>query len=682
MSRQATFCRLLVAVVVLALAAPALAVFSGTDVFLPSVGRAPGKFGSQWYTVVWIFNPSASPAHVTIAFLERNQPNPAPPLTYGETILPGETVRHEDIITNLFRIQRFGALHITSDEKVLVNCRVYDQPVGAEEKDSKGQFYAGTPASFAIGAGQSTQLLGVYQTSPLADSQFRYNFGFVETHGGTATVRVIASTPDGSVAGQWDHPPMGPYEVRYYDKLADLLPGINTTNLRLEVQVVAGDGRIIAVGSGVANRSNDASTFEMAFKDELLADGSGGLTSVAHDATLTGDGTGSSPLGIANGGVTKGKLAASGGTPGQVLGTDGLDLVWLAAGLTLPFTASGTSTGGNSLFRIGDSGVGYAIAGVSATGTALLGMSGSGSSFGLAGGPAAVWGDARTGAGYGVAGTSATGSGLLGDSDTGYGVQGRSTAAAVFGLSTGSSGYGVYGKADGATARGVYGDSQNGDGMVGVAHVSGRSGVYAVNHTAGGFGVNGASSAGYGVYGSSTSGYAGYFQGRVQVNGELSKSSGSFVIDHPLDPESRYLFHSFVESPDMKNVYDGIATLDENGRGEVELPTWFEALNRDFRYQLTCIGGFAPVYIAEEITENRFTIAGGAPGMKVSWQVTGIRKDPWADAHRIAVERPKPADEKGLYLHPELYGQPESKGIEWVRRAEGSEHPGVASRPD
>jgi hypothetical protein len=173
---------------------------------------------------------------------------------------------------------------------------------------------------------------------------------------------------------------------------------------------------------------------------------------------------------------------------------------------------------------------------------------------------------------------------------------------------------------------------------------------------------------GYGVYGSvsgCTTGYAGYFYGNVHVNGTLSKSAGSFKIDHPLDPANKYLIHSFVESPDMKNVYDGIAILDQNGEAVVELPSYFEALNKDFRYQLTTIGGYAPVYIKSEINNNRFIIAGGYAGMKVSWQVTGIRKDPYAVAHPIVVEEEKKGREKGKYLHPELYNEPIEKSIDY-----------------
>ncbi len=148
--------------------------------------------------------------------------------------------------------------------------------------------------------------------------------------------------------------------------------------------------------------------------------------------------------------------------------------------------------------------------------------------------------------------------------------------------------------------------------------------------------------------------------GNLTIQGSLTKSGGWFRIDHPLDPENKYLNHSFVESPDMMNIYNGNVTLDADGEAWVELPDWFEALNQDFRYQLTCIGGFAPVYVAQEIQDNRFQIAGGTSGIKVSWQVTGIRHDPYAEAHRIPVEEEKPPEEQGTYLHPVEYGKPET----------------------
>ena len=194
----------------------------------------------------------------------------------------------------------------------------------------------------------------------------------------------------------------------------------------------------------------------------------------------------------------------------------------------------------------------------------------------------------------------------------------------------------------------------------------------------GGFLVGGSSNVGFGGDGLDAwagdgplaNGYAGFFSGDVYVGGNLSKSSGSFKIDHPLDPANKYLYHSFVESPDMMNIYNGNIMLDANGEAVIDLPEWFGTLNRDYRYQLTCIGGFAPVYVAEEISNNQFKIAGGKSGMKISWQVTGVRQDAWANAHRIPVEMDKPERERGFYLHPELYGASGEKNVEWARHPE------------
>jgi hypothetical protein len=131
-----------------------------------------------------------------------------------------------------------------------------------------------------------------------------------------------------------------------------------------------------------------------------------------------------------------------------------------------------------------------------------------------------------------------------------------------------------------------------------------------------------------------------------------------------MDSANKYLNHSFVESPEMKNVYDGVAVLDANGEAAVMLPDWFEALNEGFRYQLTPVGAPAPqLHIANEIADAQFRIAGGVPGQRVCWQVTGVRKDPWARAHPVMVEEPKTDDERGRYLDPELFGQGEDQSI-------------------
>jgi hypothetical protein len=144
--------------------------------------------------------------------------------------------------------------------------------------------------------------------------------------------------------------------------------------------------------------------------------------------------------------------------------------------------------------------------------------------------------------------------------------------------------------------------------------------------------------------------------GNANVSGTLTKGAGSFKIDHPLDPANKNLYHSFVESPDMMNVYNGNVITDKDGFATVALPDYFEALNGDFRYQLTVIGQFAQAIVARKIAENQFVIRTNKPDVEVSWQVTGIRHDAYANAHRIPVEQDKPPQEQGHYLHPELFG--------------------------
>ncbi len=276
---------------------------------------------------------------------------------------------------------------------------------------------------------------------------------------------------------------------------------------------------------------------------------------------------------------------------------------------------------------------------------------------------------ATTGASWGVVGTSAspTGRGIAGFNSAATG-----TAEGVYGSSSSNGGRGVVGitTATSGETYGVFGQSSSTANGAGVRGQGPYVGVWgAATSTSG---VN------WGVYGatSSTSGYAGFFSapsggvagrflGNVQIVGTLSKSSGTFKIDHPLDPMNKYLYHSFVESPDMMNVYNGNVTLDASGAAWVELPAYFEALNRDFRYQLTPIGGPGPnLYIAQEVQGNRFLIAGGAPGLRVSWQVTGIRQDAYAKANPVVVEVDKPAEERGTLLFPEAYGMDRSYSLD------------------
>ena len=126
-------------------------------------------------------------------------------------------------------------------------------------------------------------------------------------------------------------------------------------------------------------------------------------------------------------------------------------------------------------------------------------------------------------------------------------------------------------------------------------------------------------------------------------------------IDHPADPDNQTLRHYPVYTPEMKTIYDGVVTTDSEGFATVQLPDYFEDMNENFRYHLTVIGVFAQAIVAEKVTNNQFVIQTDQPQVEVSWQVTGIRKDPYALANRRPSAQPKTGHEVGTYIHPEVY---------------------------
>ncbi|MFZ1731283.1 MAG: hypothetical protein WBQ23_09585 [Bacteroidota bacterium] len=495
----------------------------------------------------------------------------------------------------------------------------------------------------------------------------------------------------------------------------------------------------------------------------VAADGlSGGGTTSEVQIKIADEGIGT-PM-IKDGQITKPKLAASGGSAGQVLTWNGSNMLWSTpgGGLTLPFSGSaGVDVGPGSVFGITNTQVGTTmevtnsashasvkmameedglIVNVQGVSTGITSYSDrSQAVFGQATNVDAIYGNSTAGAGisgnsaqsYGVKGTTSgnakagvygfvssdnaagvqgvntaysnsaslgtklygavatsgagvavygregavsftpmTGVGVLGEGED-YGVAGRTTSGnGVYGYSKNS--HGVFGKSDMALYAGVYGESSNG---VVRGYVGGKYGAFGdygnwygvLGHTTGAvYGTN-LNSGFYGKLG--TDSYAGDFTGPVRIAGNLAVSgtisggSKSFRIDHPLEPENKYLVHVSVESQEMTTMYSGIAVMDANGECTVPLPSYFDALNKDVRYQLTCVGGFANVYIAEKAANNRFRIAGGTPGLEVSWMLIGVRDDPWARKNRVEPEQEKTANERGFYLHPEAFDQPLSRGI-------------------
>ncbi len=303
-----------------------------------------------------------------------------------------------------------------------------------------------------------------------------------------------------------------------------------------------------------------------------------------------------------------------------------------------------------------------------------------------------VEGGSYTGTGYGVRG-DATGAG-----PRSVGVYGFASSATGdnFGVQ-GAGGWGVVGSASGPThtfssmyialSAGVAGivrtsTSSPGCGVIAMSSYPGSSTNFGLLASADSSVTNiaieadaqyGTGGTNYGIYASTlgnSSGYAGYFAGST-YSVYSAAGTKSFKIDDPLDPENKYLYHSSVESNDMMNIYNGLVTTDANGFAVITLPDYFDALNNNCKYSLTCVGQFAQAIVSEEEHNNQFTIQTDKPNVKVSWMITGVRHDPTANLYHITPVVDKPAGEKGYYLVPEAYGFGPERNAAFLHSAAG-----------
>jgi hypothetical protein len=119
----------------------------------------------------------------------------------------------------------------------------------------------------------------------------------------------------------------------------------------------------------------------------------------------------------------------------------------------------------------------------------------------------------------------------------------------------------------------------------------------------------------------------------VAVNGALSKSSGSFKIDHPLKPDTHHLVHSFVEGPQADNLYRGVIELN-NGKATIDLDEWFGmtpgtflALNRDIQAFVNNADTWD--LVRAKVMGSQLIIDCQNPdsNAEVSWLVIGERQD-------------------------------------------------------
>ena len=617
--------------------------FASTETFLPAIGRIPGQSGAQFYTTIWATNLTSVRQTFTFQFLKVGQANLSP-LSFDDALDPGQTKVYENVVeTKLGLTDALGAARVLSSGEIFVAERIYNQEPGDDLGNTEGLFFAGVPKSFSISLGQSASIQGIDQGG---SDNFRYNFALVETGGGSPTVNVQIFDGSGAMLGQRAFI-LQPYE-QIQPGVGEVVSGIKTINARITATVTGGTGSVLIAGAQVANESQDSSGFEMTFRDSLLGGGGGGsgLTSVTHDASLSGSGTGASPLGIANGQVVRSlnglhdNLALAAG-PNVTITPNGSTLTIASSGggggLTLPY--SGSTSGGAKAFTVsnggsetaieGDGAGGVGVVGKSASRIGVFGSSGS-SGYGLAL-PAGIWGD--SGSGVGIAGTSDSQVGIYGHSNGSIGIQGVS-----------ATNVGVYGEGD---SFGVQGITHGQSGQSGVAGVWGDSldftGVYGTS--ANDVGVRGWSANEDGVMGISYntgSSWGGYFNS-LAVTG-----TKSFVEPHPTDPtkEIRYVC---LEGRESGTYFRGSSKI-VNGFAVIAVPKDFRMVSspNGLTVVTTPQGSLAVLACVRKGLDE--IVVQGSADVEFDYVVNGVRKA-FSDFQPVSENRdfvPSGPDDKRL----------------------------------
>jgi hypothetical protein len=698
MSARCIISRLSLAAVCLAMAAPALASFAATDCVIASTGRGPGKQGSEWYTTVWVYNPNYTDATVQFSFLERDKSNTSP-LVYGDTVPARQVHKYNDVVYTMFGVEKFGAIRVVSDVRVVVASRVYSQPAEGEVA-SVGQLYSGVPASFAIGKGEKTDLIAVRQHSPAESWDFRYNYGAVEMAGAAATVKITAYTQNALYKSE-KTVSLRPYEAKQWN-VSDLLNGGDAWNWRLEIEVTDGSGKIIAFGSGLANGSNDPSTFEMQYKDSLLAENSGALTlpftgSASNDggAVFEVDNTAATGTGvIGRGGAIAGSFEATDGSAEAAVGVansggsgiwasgkqeggyfedkDGSGQAWIARN---DRGVEGTGAGaGGAFWTTGDlsnANVATATSGIEAFGPVQGAIFGDKDQTSIAYVAAGDSGINATGSGMGAwfaqtdldsevyLARGTAGINAFGEDAGGYFENTVDHAAAYLG----HNGFGV--DAFG-TSVGAYFSNQDHSGSTRTA--DGDRGLTATGNEKGGH---------FEDLDDGT--WSGIAEGTASVAGNGAKN---FVQNHPYDA-TRVIVYAAQEGDEVGTYTRGTARL-EGGEARVPLGETFKwVTNPDvgLTVYLTPVGSWSQLYVAEKsTTELVVRSAGGDPYAAFDYVVMGLRigfeEASVVQEKRVGAPIPSMAAAQALYQRePELRRHTALERFKAMRRDSGEALP-------
>ncbi|MGM0649580.1 MAG: hypothetical protein ACQES1_03620 [Bacteroidota bacterium] len=450
----------------------------------------------------------------------------------------------------------------------------------------------------------------------------------------------------------------------------------NTTGTGILTTGNDADGTYLAGGSGIASKGTTVGIYGTASD----AEGSGifGRVDIADGFGIEARNNNASGTGL---------IAVGNNEDGAYL-TDGSGIA--ANGALVGVYGTAIDAEGTGIFGSVDIADGFGIEARNnnASGTGLIAVGNNEDGAYLTDGS----GIAANGALVGVYGTAvdAGGSGIFGSVDIadGFGIEARNANAQGTGLLvTGNNSTATYlTEGTGAAISGTDGvlafsSDASGTGLIGIGNNLGSipsltngSGVAGSSDNVGVYGYGDATSQSVGIYGTSAAsdGMAGYFDGDIYATGTANASIKNFVIDNPENPDEEVLRHTSIESNEAMVIYRGKAQLNDAGKANIELPSYFKALTKEDEatIQITCIG--QPFNIGYEWNGDftSFTAYGDA-NREVSWMVMADRDDPYMKENRKPVITKKDDSrdkgyKPGYYIHPELYGQPEEKRYSYL----------------
>ncbi|HYO78510.1 MAG TPA: hypothetical protein VE010_18775, partial [Thermoanaerobaculia bacterium] len=216
---------------------------------IPGIAELPNR-ANNFHSDVRIFNGGASDVPVTLTFYPMNNGTPVP--SEPRTVRAGEVLVLDNILPTVFnKSETGGSVLITTptNSSLVITGRTYPAIDGG---GTYGQFIPGVTEAEGTGLGEKP--LQVMQLEE--SSRFRSNLGLAELSGKSATVRLILHLPDTKTTPVTEVQ-LGPHQFLQLPPLVGMNPGQQTYNARIEVEVIAGEGRVTAYGSVIDNESKD-----------------------------------------------------------------------------------------------------------------------------------------------------------------------------------------------------------------------------------------------------------------------------------------------------------------------------------------------------------------------------------------------------------------------------------------